>query len=196
MNHSDYRAQTQVQHLTLEHLEKILLLKKLPIEVRNIIEQTKTQVQSCYDTVLKPTLQKLTGSLLTSEEVLKIINEVSASEDWDLDDDEVSEEKNWKLVNIKETFDDSDLMSLGFGIHPKTYADTYGLDIAINETKIYEFSRKQYNGYNYAQGDIRRIVVQCLPGHLDVYFDAGSVGYSLEKIITNAQLKKQLKGHI
>lgn len=178
MQPSNHNMQVDAKNLSIEHLNKILTLKNLPTDIAQMLLETKNKIEAYDLTSTKPALTKLNGDLLTVNEILNILNTIS---------------EDWKLVSTKDTFDTSDLMNAGFGVHPQWYAEHYNLDIAMDETKIYEFSKKNYN---YAQGDIHRIVVQCLPGHVDVSFDTGSVGYSLEKIITNAQLKKQLKSHI
>jgi hypothetical protein len=120
---------------------------------------------------------EISGELLEPNEILNLIIDVSGY-------------NKWSLSESRE-ITDKDKANMWGGLHPEKLKEYYGVEIENTQTTVHTFSRKFIGN-----GEIYSLNVQTMPGYVHVELDSGSYGYSSEKLIANAQLRKYLKGQL
>ena len=158
---SDNGKSKRALDLIGHRIDELLKIENLPDEVVKKIQELKNFTEE-FKLPMIENYRELKGKVFSGEEVLEIVKDVTGFTKWSID--EVTESEDLDLDWFKENF-----------------------AISFDETNV-----KQYNIFRkcHSRDEIFLIQVITFPGHFYVSMDTGRVGFSLNDILTENEMKK------
>lgn len=144
-------------------IDELLKIDNLPSEVLEKINELKNFTEE-FKLPMIENYRELKGKNYSGEEVLEIVKDITGFSKWKIDD--ITEGDDLDLNWFKENF-----------------------AITFDETNV-----RQYNFFRncHSRDEIFLIQIITFPGHFYVSMDTGRVGFSLNDILTEKEMKAEI----